>query len=169
MAEIGLWRGDITTLAVDAIVNAADERLSGGGGVDLAIHRAAGPGLTEECRRLGRCPTGEARLTGGHALKAARVIHAVGPVWAGGERGEAGLLAACYASVVRLADAAGCRTLAVPAISTGVFGFPRQRAAGIAVAALRRALSGTGLATVTLVAFDAASERVLSGALEARA
>lgn len=166
MAEIGLWRGDITTLAVDAIVNAADERLSGGGGVDLAIHRAAGPGLAEECRRLGRCPTGEARLTGGHALRAARVIHAVGPVWAGGERGEAGLLAACYESVVRLADAARCRTLACPAISTGVFGFPAGRAADIAVGTLRRALPGTGLALVTLVAFDAAAERVLAGALE---
>jgi O-acetyl-ADP-ribose deacetylase (regulator of RNase III) len=169
MAEIRIWQGDITTLAVDAIVNAADERLSGGGGVDRAIHRAAGPGLADECRRVGRCPTGEARLTGGHALPAARVIHTAGPVWAGGARGEAGLLAACYDSVVRLADAAGCRTLAFPAISTGVFGFPEARAADIAVATLRRALPGTGLATVTLVAFDAAAERVLSGALEAHA
>ncbi|MEE4118468.1 MAG: macro domain-containing protein [Paracoccaceae bacterium] len=166
MAEIRLWRGDITTLAVDAIVNAADEWLSGGGGVDLAIHRAAGPGLAAECRRVGRCPTGEARLTGGHALPAARVIHTVGPVWAGGGRGEAGLLGACYDSVVRQADAAGCRSLACPAISTGVFGFPRGRAADIAVATLRRALPRTGLVTVTLVAFDAAAERVLAGALE---
>jgi O-acetyl-ADP-ribose deacetylase (regulator of RNase III) len=128
---------DITTLEVDAIVNAANETLLGGGGVDGAIHRVAGPGLLEECRRLGGCPPGEARLTGGHRLAARWVIHAVGPVWRGGERGEDRLLAACYRASLALARQAGARSIAFPAISTGAYRFPKERAARIAVTATR--------------------------------
>ena len=166
MAEIGVWRGDITGLEVDAIVNAANESLAGGGGVDGAIHRAAGPGLKAECAPIGGCPTGEARITGGHDLPARHVIHTVGPVWHGGDQGEAALLASCYEEAVRLADAAGARSLAFPSISTGVYGYPPAAAARVAVDALRRALPGTGIERVTLVAFDAEAERALRAALE---
>jgi O-acetyl-ADP-ribose deacetylase (regulator of RNase III) len=166
--SIEVVQADITTLAVDAIVNAANSSLLGGGGVDGAIHRAAGPQLLEECRALGGCPTGEARITRGYALPAQWVIHTVGPVWQGGDRGEAELLAQCYRNSLALAAEHGARSIAFPAISTGAYGFPLQQAAAIAVAEVQRLLAQPGtLRKVVFVCFSAparqAYERLLGG------
>ncbi len=136
-ARIRCCRADITGLPVDAIVNAANSSLLGGGGVDGAIHRAAGPGLLEACRALQGCPVGEARITPGFGLPAHWVIHTVGPVWQGGRRGEAGLLAACYRHCMALAADHGLRRMAFPCISTGVYAYPREAAAEIAVQTVR--------------------------------
>ena len=133
--------GDITKLEVDAVVNAANSQLKGGGGVDGAIHRAAGPKLIEACREIGGCPTGEARLTPGFELPADYVIHAVGPVWGGGTKGEEGQLAGCYRHSLKLAKEQGCRSVAFPAISTGVYGFPADRAARIAISTVAEVLA----------------------------
>lgn len=172
---IEVIQADITLLAVDAIVNAANEALAGGGGVDGAIHRAAGPGLAEECcslpfvRPYVRCPTGEARITGGHALPARFVIHTVGPVWQGGHAGEASLLASCYRESLRLAHAHGVESIAFPAISCGVFGYPSGKAAPLAVAGIREWLaSHPQPCRVLLCSFDASMAAFYRDALDDR-
>lgn len=129
--RLSLVRGDITKETVDAIVNAANSGLRGGGGVDGAIHRAGGPSIMEECRKIGRCPTGKAVITGAGSLPAKFVFHAVGPIWSGGKKGEDDLLASCYRECLRLADEKKVKTIAFPSISTGVYGFPIDRAARI--------------------------------------
>ncbi len=140
MAQIDIREADITRLEVDAIVNAANEQLAPGAGVCGAIHAAAGPELAAECAAIGHCPTGEARLTRGYALPARYVIHAVGPVWHGGDRNEAALLAGCYRNSIRLAEAQGLSSIAFPAISCGIFGYPLDAAASVAIEATLAAL-----------------------------
>ena len=153
--RIEIIQGDITKLPVDAIVNAANSSLLGGGGVDGAIHAAAGRQLLEECRSLGGCSTGEAKITKGYRLPARHVIHTVGPVWHGGKAGEEELLVACYRNALALAERHSLRTVAFPSISTGAFGFPVQRASRIALAAIKSFLEQSGtLAKVTVVCFD---------------
>ncbi|RJF87405.1 O-acetyl-ADP-ribose deacetylase [Oleomonas cavernae] len=153
--RIELRRGDITKLVVDAIVNAANSSLLGGGGVDGAIHRAAGPGLALECRMLNGCKTGQAKITGGHKLQVKHVIHTVGPVWNGGNHGEPALLAACYANSFRLAAEHGLRTIAFPAISCGIYRYPIEQATEIAMAETLKFLSVNDLPEkVTFVAFS---------------
>lgn len=161
-------QADITRLRVDAIVNAANESLLGGGGVDGAIHRAAGPALREHCARLGGCPTGEARITPGFRLPARHVIHAVGPIWQGGGCGEAQLLAGCYRQAFALARRHGIARIAFPAISCGAYGYPREAAVMIAVGECRRAIAAdAGLSEVWLVAFDAAMHGLYAAAIAA--
>ncbi|HEX5751306.1 MAG TPA: O-acetyl-ADP-ribose deacetylase [Archangium sp.] len=163
-----LTQGNITQVAADAIVNAANTSLLGGGGVDGAIHRAAGPGLLAECRSLRGCPTGEARITGGYNLPARHVIHTVGPVWQGGHEGERGTLARCYRSVFELVERQALRSVAFPSISTGAYRFPISEAAPIALREMRAALARLPqLERVTVVLFSAADLDVYREALAA--
>ena len=171
---IEVVQGDVTALDVDAVVNAANERMLGGGGVDGAVHRAAGPELLAACRAVPevrpgvRCPTGEARVTPGFRLPARWVIHTVGPVWRGGREGEDALLTSAYRASLAAAERVGAESVAFPAVSTGVYGFPAARAARIAVGAVRQWQAGHARpGRVVLVAYDAAAERTLGAALDA--
>ena len=166
-ARMVVVQGDITRQKVDAIVNAANERLRGGGGVDGAIHRAAGPKLLEECIQIDGCPTGEARITKGYQLPARYVIHTVGPVWQSGSQGEPEILASCYRKSLELAAANGVRTIAFPGISTGIYGYPLEAATRVALTTVKRCLADLpGIEEIRFVTFGeqatAVAERVLA-------
>lgn len=166
--RLRVWRGNIVTLEVDAIVNAANTSLLGGGGVDGAIHQAAGPDLLAECRLLNGCKTGEAKITQGYRLPARYVIHTVGPVWNGGGKGEPEKLASCYRNSLALAAQHGVRTIAFPAISCGIYGYPLDQAVAIAVAETSAFLASDArgpVEEVTFCAFDAAAEQAYADAL----
>lgn len=154
MRKIEVLRTDITELECDAIVNAANSSLLGGGGVDGAIHRKAGPGLKKECSKLGGCTPGEAKITKGYNLKAKYVIHAVGPVWMNGEKDEVNVLGAAYRNSIDLASKNGIKTLAFPNISTGVYGFPKKEAARIAVSTAKKGLEKNQVSKIVFVCFD---------------
>lgn len=166
--RISVEQGDITRLDVDAVVNAANETLLGGGGVDGAIHTAAGPELMEHCRRLGGCPTGEARITPGYRMAARHIVHTVGPVWRGGMANEDALLAACYRNSLAVAAENGARSIAFPAISTGVYGFPSDRAAKSAVTTVTESLETLGFFDeLVFCCFDAATTALYQAELGA--
>jgi O-acetyl-ADP-ribose deacetylase (regulator of RNase III) len=164
--ELSVVVADLTTLAIDAIVNAANASLRGGGGVDGAIHRAAGPGLLEECRRLGGCEPGNAKITGGHRLPARHVIHTVGPIWRGGRAREDEVLASCYRRSLELAAEHSLRNIAFPAISTGVYGFPPKRAAPIAIGTVRVTVSSERFDKVIFCCFSPPSAQLHADALQ---
>jgi O-acetyl-ADP-ribose deacetylase (regulator of RNase III) len=167
MARIAMVVGDIARQRADAIVTAANTGLRGGGGVDGAIHAAAGPSLLRQCRALGGCETGDAKVTSAGGLDADWVIHAVGPVWQGGGEGEDALLVRCYTRALDLAIARGCASIAFPAISCGIFGFPVQRAAALALGALRAAEDSPLIEEIRLVLYDRPTYRIFMGALQA--
>ena len=165
---IEVWLGNITKLEADVIVNAANSSLLGGGGVDGAIHRAAGPDLVHECRLLGGCKTGQAKITGGYQLPAKHIIHTVGPVWRGGMYNEDTLLGSCYQNSLALAASRGLQSIAFPAIGTGIYGFPADRAASIALKTIKAHLEvGSSVQRVILVAFDAQTEVLYQAELKA--